>query len=256
MFQHQELRERVRIIARHSNMSRRTATQLYHDYGLNAGRSDWRKFAEIALLCIGTGFTLAGIIFFFAYNWDALPKAFKIGSIETLLVVATVFAAIGKANELIQKMALFVASILAGALFAVYGQIYQTGADAYDFFMGWAGAVALWCVFSRFPPLWLLLMLLVNLTLWFYFRQVDPGYHETTRLILLFLLNVLPLTLFEILNSKNKLPANSGWMLKTIALVSAAFLTTGLVYSIFDTGGMLWFLTWLAMIVYFPLAIY
>ena len=45
------------------------------------------------------------------------------------------------------------ATFLIGTLFAVFGQIYQTGADAYDLFLGWTLFTILWAVAIRFAPL-------------------------------------------------------------------------------------------------------
>ena len=41
---------------------------------LYADKKQWNQFLSVFLLAVGVGFTVAGIIFFFAYNWDELPK--------------------------------------------------------------------------------------------------------------------------------------------------------------------------------------
>ncbi len=43
-------------------------------------------------------------------------------------------------------------------LLAVYGQTYQTGADPYELFFGWAILIIGWVAISRFAPLWPLLL--------------------------------------------------------------------------------------------------
>ena len=35
-----------------------------------ADKKQWNQFLSIFLLAAGVGFTVAGIIFFFAYNWE------------------------------------------------------------------------------------------------------------------------------------------------------------------------------------------
>jgi len=45
----------------------------------------WRAFLNVALMVLGSVFTLSGVVFFFAYNWSALPPFFKFG----LIVVIT-----------------------------------------------------------------------------------------------------------------------------------------------------------------------
>ena len=56
-------------------------------------------------------------------------------------------------------------SVLVGALLAVYGQVYQTGADAWQLFAGWAALIAGWAVAGRFVPLWMLVAVLTNVAL-------------------------------------------------------------------------------------------
>ena len=256
MFRFHEVREMLRIIAHHSNLSFGSAKILYRKNELYAGADDWRRFLDIALLCLGVGFTLAGIIFFFAYNWDDVPKGLKMGLLEILVIAAALFAMFSKQNPLIRNLSLLAASVLVGVLFSVYGQIYQTGADAYDFFLGWGLAILIWSVCSGFPAHWLLLLLLINFTVWFYFQQVyNKDVTPTYLNFLMFLLNALPLIFFEILHQKRKMPAHSLWMVRTVALAVAVFLTSSICFSIFekDASG---FLSWLAAFVLFPLGIW
>ena len=49
-----------------------------------ANKKEWNQFLSIFLLAAGIGFTIAGIIFFFAYNWDTISKFAKLGIIEVL----------------------------------------------------------------------------------------------------------------------------------------------------------------------------
>ena len=61
-----------------------------------------------------------------------------------------------------------------GTLFAVFGQIYQTGADAYDLFLGWTLFTILWAFAIRFTPLWLTFIGLLRTTIWLYAMQIVP----------------------------------------------------------------------------------
>lgn len=55
---------------------------------LYANKRQWNQFLSIFLLAAGIGFTVTGIIFFFAYNWDELPKFAKLGMVEVLLAAS------------------------------------------------------------------------------------------------------------------------------------------------------------------------
>lgn len=139
-----------------------------------ANKRQWNQFLSIFLLAVGIGFTVAGIIFFFAYNWDELPKFAKLGIVEVLLIASVLLAAFTRWNILIKQILLTGATFLVGTLFAVFGQIYQTGADAYDLFLGWTLFTILWAVAIRFTPLWLTFIGLLCTTIWLYTIQIIP----------------------------------------------------------------------------------
>jgi uncharacterized membrane protein len=256
MFQNRELRETTRIVARHSDMSHHTGKELYRKYSLFADNRDWRSFVPVALLSIGAALTLSGIVFFFAYNWQDLPKGAKIGMVQVLVIATACYGIFSARNETVRNVAIMAASILTGALFAVYGQIYQTGADAYDFFLGWAVAIAIWVLASGFPALWMLELALLNLVIYLYSHQTDTEWNESTLWLILFILNSIVLLVLETLKRFNKLPAHSGWMLKATGIAAVMLVTMTAILTIFSRhpeGGMA---TWLFILVLFPLAIW
>ncbi|QIU97038.1 DUF2157 domain-containing protein [Bacteroides faecium] len=139
---------------------------------LYANKKEWNRFLSIFLLAVGIGFTVSGIIFFFAYNWNDLPKFAKLGIVEVLLVASVLLAVFTRWNRLVKQILLTGATFLTGTLFAVFGQIYQTGADAYDLFLGWTLFTILWAVAIRFAPLWLTFIGLLCTTIWLYNIQI------------------------------------------------------------------------------------
>lgn len=139
---------------------------------LYANKKEWNRFLSIFLLAVGIGFTVSGIIFFFAYNWNDLPKFAKLGIVEVLLVASVLLAVFTRWNRLVKQILLTGATFLTGTLFAVFGQIYQTGADSYDLFLGWTLFTILWAVAIRFAPLWLTFIGLLCTTIWLYNIQI------------------------------------------------------------------------------------
>ncbi len=137
-------------------------------------KRQWKQFLSIFLLAAGVGFTVAGIIFFFAYNWEDLPKFAKLGIVQTLLVASVLLTVFTRWNILIKQIILTGATFLVGTLFAVFGQIYQTGADAYDLFLGWTLFTILWAFAIRFTPIWLMFIGLLCTTIWLYAMQIVP----------------------------------------------------------------------------------
>jgi len=131
--------------------------------GLTPRRSDWRNFLDMLLLWTGVILLVSGVLFFFAYNWSALPRMAKFGLAELLLAAAFISAWVLGIDRPAGKGALCGAAILTGALLALVGQIYQTGADTYELFLYWALLIVPWVLVGRFAPLWLLWLGLIDI---------------------------------------------------------------------------------------------
>lgn len=161
------------IIKKEKYMEKPDSSLLFRQ-PMYADKKQWKQFLSIFLLAAGVGFTVAGIIFFFAYNWEGLPKFAKLGIVQTLLVASVLLTVFTRWNILIKQIILTGATFLVGTLFAVFGQIYQTGADAYDLFLGWTLFTILWAFAIRFTPLWLTFIGLLCTTIWLYTMQIVP----------------------------------------------------------------------------------
>jgi len=226
-------REDIQIIARHSNWSEKSISNILKKDIYN-DKASWYKFLRLFFISLGVGFSTAGILFFFAYNWADLHKFVKIGLIEGLIIILTLIILFSKISLDIKNILLTGTSILVGVLFAVFGQIYQTGANAYDFFLGWTMFITIWVLISNFAPLWLVFITLINTTIILYSQQVAHDWSEVYVFTLLFIINVLFLiaSLFgKKINSGIKSPI---WFSNLIALASVSFSTIGIVLGVFD----------------------
>ena len=225
-------REDIQIIGRYSNLTEKGVVKALQENVYNDQKA-WQKFFQLLFISLGVGFTVSGIIFFFAYNWTDLHKFAKIGMVEGLVIIATILVLRPKMNNNIRNIILTGASVLVGALFAVYGQIYQTGANAYDFFLGWTIFVTLWVAVSNFPPLYLLYLVLINTTFVLYSQQVSE-WSELSVLTSLFIFNSIVL-IFAIVLSKYKKATNiPNWFLNIVALSCIVSATIGIIIGIFD----------------------
>jgi uncharacterized membrane protein len=160
----------------------------------------WRRFIDQALLLLGTALLSAGVIFFFAYNWANMSYFAKFGLLEVGVLTLVSFVAWRGLDNLSGKTTLLAASLLLGVLLAVYGQAYQTGADAFTLFLSWALLIVPWVLLGAFASLWLLLWGLFNLSLILYWGQVmDPSAQLRILLFLfLFVLNGMALLAWEV----------------------------------------------------------
>lgn len=199
-----------------------------------ADGSQWRRFLNLLLPALGVSFMVSGILFFFAYNWTDLNKFAKLGMIEALLVEAVALVLFTRWNLPIKQIILTGASFLVGALFAVYGQIYQTGANAYDFFLGWTLFVTLWAIASGYPPLWLVWIGLVNITIYLYGKQTDIV-DEGMRVLLNnshTLICALAVIVAEALHASGRMRKRTVWFINTVALAALACATANAINSI------------------------
>lgn len=140
--------------------------------GHTPNASSWNRFLNLLLLVLGAGFTVSGIYFFFAYNWADMHRFVKLGIVEVLILLVVGTAFIRTLDSLVGKITLTAAGLFIGALLAVFGQVYQTGADSYRLFLAWVVLMAAWVFISRFTPMWFIWILLINTSLLLYWDQI------------------------------------------------------------------------------------
>lgn len=226
-------REDIHLISRHSNLNASTIKNLLQNQVYN-DRSAWIKFLKLFFISLGVGFTVFGILFFFAYNWADLHKFAKLGLVQGLLIAATLTAVFSKLSQDIKHILLTGSAILIGVLFAVYGQIYQTGANAYDFFLGWTLFTVIWAVIANYAVLWVLFILLINTTIFLYAEQVADHWSHIFVMALQFVINSLFLAYF-LLRPKDPEVKTPNWFITLLAISAVSFATLGIVNGIFNT---------------------
>jgi len=131
----------------------------------------WAHWAARALLAIGAGHVLAGIVTFFAWNWADLSAVAKFAIVESGLVIALAGAWFSGIDRAVGQALLIAASILVGVLLAVIGQVYNTDADAYSLFMAWAVMILPWTLASRSAAQWAVWLVVLYLALSLYGEQ-------------------------------------------------------------------------------------
>ncbi|MEX0313942.1 MAG: DUF2157 domain-containing protein [Allomuricauda sp.] len=229
-------REDIRVIANHSNWSEKSIAKSLKDNVYN-GSDTWLRFLKLFVLSLGVSFLTFGVLFFFAYNWDDLHKFVKIGLIEGLVVIITFGVLFSRLNSFVKNILLTSAAVLVGVLLAVFGQIYQTGANAYDLFLGWTLLITLWVMVSNFAPMWLLYIVLLNTTFMLYVEQVSHDWSSGFVFTLLFIFNTLFALIF-ILAKVFRYPIHSPkWLQNLLVLYIVCIGTIGFISGIFESSG-------------------
>jgi uncharacterized membrane protein len=132
----------------------------------------WQAWTDRGLLGIGAALILSGVVYFFAHNWDHLTNPEKLALAAGAVFVSFLGAAWRGFEDLMGKSLLFATSALVGVFIAVFGQVYQTGADSYQLFTAWALLIFPWVVLGRFVPLWVLWLGVLDLA-WGFYVPID-----------------------------------------------------------------------------------
>lgn len=213
--------------------------------GLVPDRAQWRAFLGQLSLWLGTLALAAAVIFFFAFNWDSLGRLAKLGLVEAAILAALLTSWRLDLNSMAGKAILTLLALLVGALLALTGQIYQTGADPWSLFGWWAVLILPWVLLGRFTPLWLLWLALLNLAAWLYFSMASSG---ETVLWALLALDSLALAAWEAGHRSGIAWLRDSWPPR-LAAIAGGVMATGLaMWSIFDGGpGFLGWLAWIGL---------
>ena len=119
--------------------------------------------------------------FFFAFNWAAMSPFAKFATLQTGIVGCLTLALWRGLGTFYGKLLALSAALLMGFLLAVFGQVYQTGADSAELFLTWAGAIFPLCLIARFRPLWFLWIIVLDLGVFLYYVQSGSYFIEGDR---------------------------------------------------------------------------
>ena len=228
----------------------------------------WLDFFNKALLIIGAVALVLSLVFFIAYNWQNLGKIGKFALVEGALAITIalyVSLSFRRQFQLIRQLLLLIASIITGSLLALFGQIYQTGADTWQLFFAWALLISPWVVIARFPALWLLWLGLINAFLLLYLdvanlQFIKYSLQNISQVAILALFNFIAFYswligfdnktsssipyLFHRINVKkstaqiNSAQTNSSlhWSTYVVGFLSTFFMTYLAIVTVFDNG--------------------
>jgi uncharacterized membrane protein len=124
-----------------------------------------RRFLARLLLIAGVLSLGAALVFFIAANWEALAILGRFALVEAALVAAIGVALWRPPPHVVGRAALLLAFIATGALLALFGQTYQTGADVYELFLSWAAVGLAIVVAGQWSVTWAAWALVLNVAL-------------------------------------------------------------------------------------------
>ncbi len=217
---------------------------------------DWLVFIGKLLLWLG-GLAIAfAVMFFIAYNIDHIGKFVKFGVVELLIVVSILAYWKFYSHPIASKVSLLSASIFLGVLLALYGITYQTGADTWQLFFTWAMLILPWVIIGRFPALWVVWLVLLNITIILYqstfLSSFSFFYNDDANLTgMLFIFNTLALLIWELLSGK-LVWLKGQWATRLLALsggVSITWLVIDTIFKVFEGQNLLLVFIWIVWMI-------
>jgi hypothetical protein len=210
-------------------------------------RAAWRAFGARLAGAAGIASLGAGAIFFVAANWQRLGEFGRFALFEAALAACAAAAWRRPPPARAGKAALALASLLAGALLALYGQSYQTGADLYELFVAWAVLMLPFAFAARSAAVWAIWWGVANIAMGLALGWLGPG-HELWRwidqwglgkpvvLLLPCAANLAGAALYARLRDTPSADLAPRWLARLLATVALAYGTAACILAILHRG--------------------
>ena len=209
--------------------------------GARPDAAAWRAFLVRVLNGAGIAGLGAGAIFFVAANWQDYGIAGRFALLQVAFVAAVGIALWRPPPAALGQSALTMAVLLTGALLALFGQTYQTGADVFELFFIWAALALPFALASESGATWAAWWVVLNAAMALYCGLENTSFARLVfasrlgierPLLLLFagLVNLGGAVLFDHLG-------RARWLVRVLATFGFLFGTFACIVAIF--GGSL-----------------
>lgn len=204
--------------------------------------NQWRRFIDQLMLWMGAIALGASLIFFLAYNWQAIGRYAKFALVEGAILISLLagwrFSAQQGLGSMASKACLLLATLFLGALLALVGQTYQTGADTYELFLVWALAATAWVFVAQLGAMYLLWLGLINLTIVLYFQTFGGlfgfFFNWNAQLWVLLIWNTLALIAWEFAAWRGVQHLQTRWEVRVLGTLSGVVISTLALDAIFN----------------------
>lgn len=161
----------LRALAGAGLLDERALEEAMKATGRRPDAASWRAWGGRFLALLGGCLAGSGVIVFFAANWQALSRWGRFGLVLAVFVTVIALAMKAGLDRLAGRAFALVALVLVGPVFAVYGQEWQTGADAFDLFVAWAVLATGFAWASRLELAWAAWLSIVHVAIWLWLDQ-------------------------------------------------------------------------------------
>jgi len=199
----QNNRERVLAWIQAGHIQEKDIGQALQVVQTQPDKQQWYQFSKQVLLWMSVICACSGVIFFFAYNWQALSRLMRFSLVEGALLILSFSYLRCSANQKLKVALLMAMALLTGSLLALVGQTYQTGADPWQLFVIWCVLITPWAFIARSSVIWIFWVALLNIGCLLFFQlnvnlQWFSSDHRAGLLLNLVTINAGLLILFEL----------------------------------------------------------
>ncbi len=264
-------RNQILLWAESGQFERQDIDQVIQVANAEPQPDEWINFLKIGLLWSAVVSLCCGVIFFFAYNWQDMGRFTKFALVEMVMLIATLAYIRITVTKLLTAATLMAMTLFTGALLALVGQTYQTGADPWQLFTTWSLLMLPWAFIARASSLWILWAILVNLSVALY-MDISHGifgilFTEEISFWIFALLNTSLLCVFEYFsyiankraaqtenNAASKKDITNRYVNQLLASIASTAATFLALWSIFEykvqITGFLFYMIWIASAFY------
>ena len=206
---------------------------------------EWRRFAAALLHAAGLAGIGAGVIFFVAANWQAWGILGRFALLGAGVLACTGLALWRPPPQRLGQGALLMATLFVGALLALFGQTYQTGADLHELFFTWAALALPFALAARSGVVWGVWWVVLNLGLGLLcgivgmdhlvWRLIDGwGWQRATVLMLPCVVNLGAAALALSLRATRFADATPAWLARGLLTIGLGYGTAASVMVVVD----------------------
>lgn len=156
---HSKTADWLRSLASSGIISREAHEKGLSHFGIQRDSAAWLLFLRRIFALAGMVFMISGLIFFMAWNWESMSRFAKFAALQGAFIALGAYSVLRWAKNSEEtrwdaRIALLGAAFTAGGMFALYGQVYQTGADAWELFRAWTIVIIILAVPGRATAFW------------------------------------------------------------------------------------------------------
>lgn len=183
---------------------------------------------------IGAGALVGfGLTLWIAANWDAFGKFGRFGLIGAVIALAGL---VSIAAPRLRAPASLIGVMAVGGLLALFGQTYQSGADAWQLFALWAALTLPWALAARHDAVWCawVVVAMTAIALWTPDNRAWPWDVRAQDMPIAWIAAIALTAAMAVWPGGDRLAGPRRWAFRLAAALTLTLVTSGAVMAVFE----------------------